>query len=77
MPIPKGTSKKKIIEMTENLTIHHTKKPDIDNLVKFSMDCLNGIAWEDDKQVISLSSYKYYSLKPRTEIIIEEPKQHK
>lgn len=30
---------------------HHTQKPDLDNLVKFVKDCLNGIAWVDDCQI--------------------------
>jgi len=51
----------------------YTGKPDIDNVVKFSFDCLNGEAWDDDKQVVSLSAFKRYAVKgeeARTEIKI-------
>jgi Holliday junction resolvase RusA-like endonuclease len=45
-------------------------KPDIDNLVKFTMDCLTGLIWDDDSQVIHLNAKKMYSERPRTEISI-------
>lgn len=38
-----------------------TKKPDIDNIVKAIMDGLNGTAYKDDKQVISLVARKWYA----------------
>ena len=71
MPIPKSTSKKKMAKMT-NGKLLHTKKPDIDNLVKFIFDCLNGLAWKDDTQVVSLDVKKIYSDNPRTVIEISE-----
>ena len=49
---------------------HHTIKPDIDNLKKFVLDCLNGVAWKDDCQVVKASQVKWYSENPRTEIEI-------
>lgn len=52
-------------------SVPHTKKPDLDNLVKFAKDCLNGVAWQDDSQVCELEAWKAYDEKPRTEIIIE------
>ena len=64
---PKSMSKKKRAEAV------HTKKPDLDNLVKFVKDCLNGIAWHDDSQVVSLVAKKMYAYEgegARTEIII-------
>lgn len=36
-------------------------KPDCDNIAKIILDALNGIAYEDDKQVVCLSVNKYYS----------------
>lgn len=38
-----------------------TKKPDADNIGKVVLDALNGIAYEDDKQVIELRVSKKYS----------------
>ena len=32
--------------------------PDIDNLVKFILDCLNGVLFEDDRQVVQLTALK-------------------
>ena len=71
MPIPKGTSKKKILMMKNN-EIQHTKKPDLDNMIKFLKDCLNTVVWRDDSQVVRISAYKKYSDNPRTEMEIEE-----
>ena len=46
------------------------KKPDIDNAVKFYLDCLNGIAWQDDAQVVGLRSIKSWG-DPETVIMIK------
>lgn len=40
--------------------ISHLGKPDLDNLIKFIMDVLNGIGYEDDNQVYKISSKKVY-----------------
>ena len=37
-----------------------SKKVDVDNLSKFVMDSLNGITYDDDQQVVSLSAIKVY-----------------
>lgn len=71
MPIPKSTSKKNRAEILEG-RIKHTKKPDLDNLVKYINDCMNGIVFVDDSQIISSSEDKIYSDNPRTEIYVEE-----
>lgn len=36
-----------------------TFKPDIDNIAKAVLDALNGVAYEDDKQVVTLSVSEY------------------
>ena len=38
-----------------------TVKPDCDNLAKSILDSLNGLAYQDDKQVVELSIKKYYA----------------
>lgn len=48
----------------------HTKKPDLDNLEKWCLDCLNEIAWKDDSQVVESIAKKLYSDNPKTEIRI-------
>lgn len=35
-----------------------TKKPDADNIAKVILDALNGVAWDDDKQVVNLTVNK-------------------
>lgn len=48
-----------------------TKKPDVDNIFKSVTDAMSGIAYKDDKQIVSASIEKFYSDVPHTEIIIE------
>jgi len=62
MPFPATMSAKKRIGAV------HTKKPDLDNLIKFVKDCSNGILWHDDSQVVSISACKYYGDYPLTSI---------
>lgn len=69
--IPKSTPKKKLFQFLQNI-FRPTKKPDIDNILKIIMDGLNGIAYEDDKQVVSGRIRKFYSNVPRVEVSIEE-----
>lgn len=49
-----------------------TKKPDIDNLAKFYLDVMNGIMYDDDKQIVSLEIRKFYGDKDCTSISIEK-----
>lgn len=49
---------------------HHVGKPDMDNLIKFAWDCLNGAAWGDDAQIVSMLAWKRYGENPRTEVTI-------
>lgn len=50
--------------------IQPTVKPDTDNVVKIVTDGLNGIAWEDDKQIVEIRASKEYSAMPRVEVEI-------
>lgn len=65
MPIPK--SKKYIKTGTP-----HCIKPDIDNLIKFILDCLTGIAYDDDAAIAALFAAKAYSDTPETHITISD-----
>lgn len=67
MPYPASKLKK---GSTAIDTQPHTKKPDIDNLVKFVLDACNGILWEDDKKIVAINAKKIYSLEPKTKIYI-------
>lgn len=65
MPIPKSSSGIKKRQMA-NGVIAHMKKPDLDNLQKFVLDCLNGLAFRDDSQISEIRAKKIYSNKPGT-----------
>lgn len=69
MPIPKSTSKKKRALMLEG-EIRPAKRPDWDNIGKIVSDSLNGLAWDDDRQVVAGHVMKWYSEQPRAEVII-------
>tara|TARA_R110002020_G_scaffold204521_7_gene408628 strand:+ start:133 stop:609 length:477 start_codon:yes stop_codon:yes gene_type:complete len=69
MPIPKSTSKKKTLELLDFVT-YHTKRPDIDNLIKFVLDALSGQFWKDDSLVAQIDAHKIYAMNPRTDIQI-------
>ena len=65
MPIPKSYTKKKKKELSGENT-PHTNKPDIDNMVKFYLDCLDF----DDKVIYKIQAEKIYSPRPRVEMLI-------
>ena len=69
MPIPKSTSKKQRQQMIDG-DIRPTKRPDWDNFGKIVSDALNGIAWDDDSQIIAGTVEKWYAEEPRAEITI-------
>ncbi len=71
MPIPKSYSKKKTEQALKN-EIRPTVKPDCDNIAKNINDALNGIAYPDDKQIVSLTVNKYYSLSEYVEVQITD-----
>jgi crossover junction endodeoxyribonuclease RusA len=51
----------------------HTKKPDVDKLMRALLDALTGIVWKDDSQVCYATVNKVYawSGSPGAEIIID------
>lgn len=71
LSIPKNWSKKKRAQAIEN-NIFPTKKPDIDNIQKIILDALNGVAFDDDKQIIGVATTKRFSETPRVEVSISE-----
>lgn len=72
-PIPKAFSKAKRIAVNNGI-LRPTSKPDCDNIVKVVLDALNGVAYYDDKQVVSVSCNKYYGERGYLHITIEELK---
>lgn len=59
-PVPKSYSKGKRKACIDG-DIRPDKKPDIDNVLKVVLDALNGLAYDDDKQVIEAICRKYYT----------------
>lgn len=70
-PVQKSISKK---ERVLRLTGAHRPivKSDVDNYIKSTLDGLNGLLWEDDRQIVDIIAHKYYSDHPRIEIEVEE-----
>jgi len=68
--VPASWSQKKQ-RLAYDCQLRPTKKPDIDNIIK-CMDALNGIAWKDDSQIVTVIASKWYSDRPRVEIEIAE-----
>lgn len=71
LKIPDSTSKKKREQMNEK-EILPLKKPDCDNIAKGILDALNGMAYDDDKQIVSLEVNKFYSDRPRAVVNISD-----
>jgi len=68
--IPKSASKK----ARENMLLNEypTKKPDFDNILKSIADALNGMAYEDDCQIVSATVNKIWSESAKAEITIRK-----
>ena len=70
LPIPKSMNKVDKI-LAELGFIRPISKPDFDNLAKTYADMIQGIVMIDDALIVEGTSRKYYSCKPRIEIIIK------
>lgn len=69
MPIPESWPRsKKAAALAE--VIKPTVKPDIDNIGKVICDALNGIAYQDDKQITALKVKKLYGAWPHVDVEI-------
>ena len=70
--IPKSYSKKRVQAIRDGLE-RPIKTPDIDNIEKIIYDSLNGIAYEDDKQIADSSVKKFWTEEQeRIEFELEE-----
>ena len=65
--IPKSVPKKHRAGM-----IWYDKKPDVDNIAKSVLDALQGIAYDDDKQIVTLIIDKRYGDTARVEVKLGE-----
>lgn len=68
--IPKSEGNKKRNQMLCGEIRPTKRNGDTDNFLKCATDALNGVAYEDDAQIVEIIGKKYYSDKPRAEIHI-------
>lgn len=53
--------------------VYCDKHKDLDNIIKIVMDALNGICFNDDKQIVCIEAYKLYTQDlPRVEVSFEQ-----
>ena len=70
MALPKSISKKK----RDHMLCYEfpTKRPDLDNLLKSVCDALNGVAYNDDSQIVMATVNKFWSEEAKAEITLRE-----
>jgi Holliday junction resolvase RusA-like endonuclease len=71
MPIPSGIRKRDVALYNSGL-LKHDKKPDVDNLAKLYLDCMDGIIFSGDQKVSLGPGVKLYHPEPKTNIYIYE-----
>jgi Holliday junction resolvase RusA-like endonuclease len=69
-PIPQSWSLKKQRAAATG-ELQHTKRPDLDNVLKAVKDGGNGVGWLDDSQIVEVVMSKHYGL-PRVEVSFYE-----
>lgn len=65
------TDSLKTKEKKLNNELKPNKKPDADNILKVVADALNGVAYDDDKQITVMYCRKLYAKEPRIEVFID------
>jgi len=67
-----GTRLKRLSRLKKSAPEHMHQKPDADNIAKFVGDCLNGLAYHDDAQIMSNKSEKFWCIRgERVEVELE------
>lgn len=69
VPIPASWSKKKQAD-AEAGKLRPTSKPDVSNVLKAIEDGMNGVVWQDDKQIVDLWVSKFYSAAPHAKVSV-------
>lgn len=62
---PKSMSRKRQYQALMG-EVRPTTKPDLDNLLKSVKDALNGVAYVDDSQIVTITAEKAYGEQPKT-----------
>ena len=69
--VPKSKTKK-FKEAVERGQERPTTKPDVDNVAKTVLDALSGVIYKDDKQIVSLTVKKYYTVnEPYVQVLLK------
>lgn len=68
--MPKSTSKSRKDSMIKGV-LRPVSRPDASNCIKFYEDCLKGLLFEDDSQVVEITARKWYAEKPKVVIKVE------
>lgn len=48
------------------------KRPDADNITKLVLDALNGVCFDDDKQIIDLTTRKFWDYESHVDVVLHE-----
>ena len=48
--------------------VWHTKKPDLDKIIRSIKDAMSGVIYEDDRQIVHVNAWKFYATKPGVDI---------
>ena len=67
VPMPTGWSRKKKMAHMNTRPID-IRTPDLDNVAKSILDALNGLAYKDDKQVVSLSVSRVWGTEEHVDV---------
>lgn len=70
-PVPASYSKKRT-EACLNETEKHTKKPDLDNVVKSVIDGMDKIVFLNDSQITSIHATKVYGEIAKVEVMVRQ-----
>jgi len=71
LPVPASWSKRKR-EAALACETYPVGRPDVDNLVKLVVDACNGLLWDDDAQIVTMTTSKVYGDSPRVEVWVDE-----
>jgi len=70
-PVPASYSKKRTEACLSN-SEKHTKKPDLDNVIKSVIDGMDKIVFENDSQITSIHAAKVYGEVAKVEVIVRQ-----
>lgn len=70
-PLPKSSTKA-VQQAAFSGEIYPMIRPDLDNIVKTVMDALNGVAYDDDKQVMHIVAHKRFGIEGMVSVMLTD-----